>query len=103
MSYAAAWRGGDERSRHGIPGPPTGGPRAPVSFGPNDLFWDPPRPRNIHLLHWAPRAPPNLQGRSRPPPHDCPTWPSGAPCATEAFEIYSAFNSFKSTVRLTSK
>ena len=72
MGYAAAWRGWDERSRHGIPGPPTGGPRTPVSFGPNDLFWDPPRPRNIHLLHWAPRAPPKSPGAQSPSPARLP-------------------------------
>ena len=60
MGYAAAWRGGDERSCHGIPSPPPGGPRAPVSFGPNDLFWDSPRPRKIHWLHWAPHVPPQI-------------------------------------------
>ena len=58
MGYAAAAprRGGDERSRHGIPGPPRGAPRAPVSFGPNDPLWGPTRPRRTHWLHWAPRG-----------------------------------------------
>ena len=73
MGHAAPRRGGDERSRHGIPGPPRGGPRAPVSFAPNDPFWGPTRPRRIHWLHWAPRGPPpKVPGAQSPSPTRLP-------------------------------